>query len=193
MKNILKISFLSFILVFASCKDRKKYKEIDSTDSLNQQEIVSKEKTAPTKFSPAIDSIVEDYLKIKNALVENNSTEAATAGKTLLVTLSNMNTDSLDPKLKNQYDTIVSEAKKHVENIKSNSKELDVQRMNFSELSGDINNLIMIFGTNKKLYQDYCPMYNKGTTGFWISEMKDIKNPYYGSEMLTCGIIKKEF
>jgi hypothetical protein len=36
-------------------------------------------------------------------------------------------------------------------------------------------------------------MYNQGKNGYWISEIKDIKNPYYGSEMLTCGGIVKEF
>jgi hypothetical protein len=30
-------------------------------------------------------------------------------------------------------------------------------------------------------------MYNEGKDGYWISETKDVKNPYYGSEMLTCG------
>jgi hypothetical protein len=35
-------------------------------------------------------------------------------------------------------------------------------------------------------------MYNHGKNGYWISEVKDIKNPYYGAEMLTCGGISKE-
>lgn len=185
-----------FILIFAlvSCKDNeKKYKEIDTTDSLNQQETLSTEKTVPTKFSSAIDSIVDDYLKIKNALVDNNSKEVTAAAKILLETFNSVNPDSLDTKLKNQYTDITKEAKEHVENIVSNPEKLELQRIDFSKLSGDINNLIMIFGTNKKLYQDYCPMYNQGTTGFWISEFKEIKNPYYGAEMLKCGVIKKEF
>jgi hypothetical protein len=53
-------------------------------------------------------------------------------------------------------------------------------------LSKDVNDLIKIFGTDKKIYRD-CPMYDQGKSGYWISEFKEIKNPYYGSEMLTCG------
>jgi hypothetical protein len=33
------------------------------------------------------------------------------------------------------------------------------------------------------LYEQYCPM-KKAT---WLSETAAIKNPYYGSQMLTCG------
>jgi hypothetical protein len=33
------------------------------------------------------------------------------------------------------------------------------------------------------LYEQYCPM-KKAT---WLSESAAIKNPYYGSQMLTCG------
>jgi hypothetical protein len=48
-----------------------------------------------------------------------------------------------------------------------------------------------MFGTKQKLYQDYCPMYNDGKGAIWISETKEIKNPFYGSQMLTCGSLKK--
>ena len=60
-------------------------------------------------------------------------------------------------------------------------------------LSKDVNDLIKIFGTDTKIYRDYCPMYDQGKSGYWISETKDIKNPYYGSEMLTCGGITNEW
>jgi hypothetical protein len=36
-------------------------------------------------------------------------------------------------------------------------------------------------------------MYENGKGAVWISEYKEIKNPYLGTKMLTCGSIKKEF
>jgi hypothetical protein len=50
-----------------------------------------------------------------------------------------------------------------------------------------------MFGSNRKLYQDYCPMADDGKGAIWISEIKEIKNPYQGSKMLTCGSIKKTY
>ncbi|EKF53808.1 hypothetical protein I215_15663, partial [Galbibacter marinus] len=45
-------------------------------------------------------------------------------------------------------------------------------------------------GTENTLYQQFCPMYDGGSA--WLSLSKDIKNPYYGSQMLNCGKVQKE-
>lgn len=35
----------------------------------------------------------------------------------------------------------------------------------------------------------FCPMTPKGVYGFWIQPRNtDLKNPYYGAKMLTCGV-----
>ena len=52
---------------------------------------------------------------------------------------------------------------------------------------------MITFGSKQKLYQDFCPMANDGKGAIWISEVKEIKNPYYGAEMLSCGSLKKTF
>jgi hypothetical protein len=35
-------------------------------------------------------------------------------------------------------------------------------------------------------------MYNDKKGAIWLSETKEIKNPYYGKKMLTCGNVKEE-
>ena len=37
--------------------------------------------------------------------------------------------------------------------------------------------------TTQPVYQQYCPM----KKAYWLSNEKAVKNPYYGSAMLTCG------
>jgi hypothetical protein len=41
------------------------------------------------------------------------------------------------------------------------------------------------------LYLEYCPMANENTGAFWLSNEKEIKNPYFGSMMLKCGSVKE--
>ena len=41
-------------------------------------------------------------------------------------------------------------------------------------------------GLGPDVKQAYCPMANKP----WLQKDKDIKNPYYGASMLTCGNFK---
>jgi hypothetical protein len=147
--------------------------------------------TSQSSFS--INEIVSGYLKIKNALVKDDSKGAANASKTLYATLNSLNSNSLDAKLKKKYLDIADDAKEHAEHIGDNPGKMEHQREHFAMLSKDINDLIKTFGTTQKLYQDYCPMYDEGKSGYWISETKEIKNPYYGSQMLTCGSVKKTF
>lgn len=141
------------------------------------------------KFS--IDKIVTDYLALKNALTKDDSKATAKAGKTLYATFNAVKTNTIDAKQKKDYLDIAESAKEHAEHIGDNAGKLDHQREHFVLLSKDINDLIKRFGSTQKLYQDFCPMADEGKGAIWISEVKDIKNPYFGSKMLTCGSIKK--
>ncbi|TDE05265.1 DUF3347 domain-containing protein [Flavobacterium sandaracinum] len=133
------------------------------------------------------DAIVLNYLKIKNTLTKDDSKGAAAAAQTLIATLNSASSTSLDTKLKNKYNAILADAKAHVKHIGDNADKIDHQRDYFSLLSKDVYDLIKAFGTQQTVYQDYCPMYGQGKTGYWISETKEVINPYFGSEMLNCG------
>jgi len=37
------------------------------------------------------------------------------------------------------------------------------------------------------VYYQHCPMANGGKGANWLSKENAVKNPYYGSQMLTCG------
>jgi hypothetical protein len=143
-----------------------------------------------TTFS--VKEIVVKYLTLKNALAKDDSKGAAGAGKALYATFNSINTKLIDAKLKATYLDIADDAKEHAEHIGDNSGKIEHQREHFVMLSKDINDLIKTFGIKQKLYQVYCPMADGGKGAIWISETKEIKNPYYGSQMLTCGSVKKE-
>lgn len=156
----------------------------------------TEKKVAETKIVTAsfsINEIVTNYLKIKNSLTKDDSNGASNAGKTLFKTLNTVSANDLSSNQKKDYLKIVNDAKQNTEHIKNNSGKIEHQRERFAMLSKNMNDLIKMFGTKQKLYQDYCPMYNDGKGGVWISETKEIKNPYYGSEMLSCGTIKKSY
>lgn len=77
----------------------------------------------------------------------------------------------------------MDDAKEHAEHIGENAGNIKHQREHFQELSTDVYDLLKLVGTSQTVYKDYCPM----VKAIWISEKKEIVNPYYGKEMLTCG------
>jgi hypothetical protein len=74
----------------------------------------------------------------------------------------------------------------------SKAGDLDAARQEFSVLSNELITLIKKEGLSAgELYVDYCPMALNDKGAFWISSHKEIKNPYFGASMLTCGEIKE--
>lgn len=145
----------------------------------------------PQKFS--IEPIVKNYLALKNLLVADNDQGASNAGKQLLTVLKNIDIKSIPSEKQKEYKEIADNAKENAEHIGDNAGKIDHQREHLASLSKDVSDLITLFGSSQKLYQDHCPMFNDGKGAVWISETKAIKNPYYGNQMLSCGSVKKEF
>jgi ribosomal protein S15P/S13E len=142
------------------------------------------------KFST--DEIVKKYLSLKNALTKDDAKTSSSIAKNIINIITNMDINSVDVKKQKDYTVLVKNIKEHATHISDNAKDIEHQRTHFELLSNDFSSLIETFGSSQKLYQDFCPMYHEGKGAYWISEMKEIKNPYYGSQMLSCGSLKKE-
>jgi len=202
MKTMFKTAGLILILLLA-CKSRSSEDQTSTTMSDNKQ---------PEGLSPQVDTlknyeainaidsintfsineIITEYLNLKNALTLDNSKDAALASKSLLTAMSKMNLNSLTTELQQVYKDLAEDITENAEHISDNAGKIEHQREHFAILSRDINDLLIKFKTDKKLYQDFCHMYDGGKGAIWISETKEIKNPYYGSKMLSCGSVKKE-
>ncbi|NIM35589.1 MAG: DUF3347 domain-containing protein [Hydrotalea flava] len=136
--------------------------------------------------------IIAGYLQLKNALAKDNGKDAATAGNVLVSTLAKVDMKSLSEAQMKSYMDIADDLKEHAEHIGTNAGKIDHQREHFELLSKDIADLIKTFGNGgQTLYKDFCPMANDGKGAIWISEVKEIKNPYLGSKMPDCGTIKE--
>lgn len=137
--------------------------------------------------------IVSAYLNLKNKLTTDNSADAAEAGKMLEKAFINFDTKTLSEKQLKTFNEIADDAKEHAEHIGANNGNIKHQREHFVTLSSDIVDLIKIFGsTGQTLYKDFCPMADGGKGAIWISETKEIKNPYFGKAMPSCGTVKEE-
>ncbi len=149
--------------------------------------------TVPANTTVSNKDIVGAYLQMKNAFTKDNTNDAATAGKTLQAAFINFDSKTLSPQQQKVFADIADDAKEHAEHIGANGGNIAHQREHFDMLSKDMADLIKTFGNGgQTLYKDFCPMYNKGKGAYWISETKEIKNPYLGKAMPTCGTMKEE-
>ena len=124
-------------------------------------------------------SLLKHYYQVSDALVAGNAAVAATHAAAFVKAAN-----ATDYKVisEGNITTLVKDAS----NIAA-SKDISKQReyfMNFSK------NMTTVAKANKlsdkPVYEVYCPMKKAS----WLSADKAIKNPYYGSSMLTCGEVK---
>jgi hypothetical protein len=139
-----------------------------------------------------VDEAVAAYLHLKNALADDNGKEAAEAGKHLHEAFVKLDNTSFTAEQKIVFDDVKEEVKEHAEHISSNAEKIAHQREHFDMLSTDMYDLIKAVKPTQVLYKDHCPMFNDNKGAIWLSEVKDIKNPYYGKKMLTCGELQEE-
>lgn len=188
MKTILSIAILGTILSACSNNNSTEQagKKNDTTTATTQAPV------AANNPSALVDETVSGYLQLKNALTTDNGDEAAKAGKQLFNTLQKLDEASFTPDQKKVYDELKDDMKEQAEHIGDNASKIAHQREHFDMLSQDMYDLVKAVKPSQALFKDYCPMYNKGKGAFWLSETEEIKNPYMGKKMSSCGKVKEE-
>ena len=147
---------------------------------------------AENNQSSSVDEVVAAYLDLKNALTADNGKEAAEAGKHLYAAMGKLDNGSFTADQKNVYNEVQEDIKEHAEHISSNAEKIAHQREHFETLSKDMYDLVKSVKPSQPLYKDHCPMYNDNKGADWLSEVKEIKNPYLGKNMPNCGEVKEE-
>ena len=188
MKKII-LAIIVITQVFVACNNNSTDKK-NSDTSVATSTVPSADTSAKTATS--VKEIVDDYLQMKNAFAKDNDKDAAAAGDAMVKAIANFNTSTLTADQNKIYTDIQDDAKEHAEHIGKNAGNIKHQREHFDMLSKDIYQMVKALGGGGKLYYDHCPMYNDGKGADWLSETKEISNPYLGKSMPTCGLVKEE-
>ena len=199
MKNLLfATAFAVASIAIVSCNNNKTANTSTSADSTSTESVSNDNETTTTKAgvdsktASSINGLLAKYLEIKNGLSNDNGDQAGKASKTFVSDFENVDHTAMTPKQMKTYTEIADDAKEMAQHIADNPDKLEHQREHFDMLSKDMVDLVKLFGAGQTVYVDHCPMYNDKKGAIWLSESKEIKNPYMGSKMVTCGMIKEE-
>jgi len=72
-------------------------------------------------------------------------------------------------------------------------KVIDHQREHFGMMTEDMTDLVKAFGSTAPLYNFHCSIGNDKDGSNWLSETKQIKNPYTGKKDTSCGDVVEVF
>ena len=168
--------------------DRPVQKEAKEAAQPNNQHAGHQPATADTQQQKesGVTKIYDQYFALKDALVKGAPAEAATSAKQMLGAIESVNMSALADKEHQVYMKQLSGLQQQTKKI-AESQNLEKQRLAFSSLSETLYELMKTIKPAYEIYVDHCPMYRDGKGANWLSREKPIKNPYYGSKMMTCG------
>lgn len=122
-------------------------------------------------------ALYKAYLKVKAALVNTDAGIAQKAAKELATAAAILET---------------TEATKNAIKTISTQTDTKAQRKAFETVSQEIAVLLADKVTAGTIYKQYCPMAFNGKGAYWLSNSKEIRNPYFGDQMLKCGVVESE-
>ena len=134
----------------------------------------------------SIKPVLNAYLGLKDALVATNNEQAVLNATTLVKALSAVNTADLNAASNKTWGKLSNDLINAAKLIQA-SNDISVQRDQFVTLSSNMYLLIKDAKNEVPVYYQFCPMANKGKGANWLSLENKVKNPYYGSRMLSCG------
>ena len=131
--------------------------------------------------SSQLQFVYEAYFTVKDALIKSDSKLTSAKAKDLLTAISAVKMDKLKSTEHAAWMKVMKKLTADAKNI-SVTTDLKKQRETFKSLSKNTYELIKVSKSEQAVYKQYCPMADAD----WLSKEKAVKNPYYGSSMLTC-------
>ena len=142
-------------------------------------------------FQNQLKIVFNNYIKLKDALVKDDSNNVMAESKKLLVNLTKIDMKLLIDKKAHNHWMLLEKEIKRAATLISNTSGIKEQKNYFKHLSTYMANAIQLYGVNEKVYYQFCPMGDNNKGAYWLSKEEKVINPYFGDAMLTCGEVKQ--
>ena len=123
--------------------------------------------------------------------MEDDADQAKASGKKLNEIIAAFNNDSLQQDILTDYSNFADKIQENAQEI-SETEDIAVQRERFASITDGVYKMVKTYGANEEnVYYTYCPMAFNNEGGYWLSKEKEVRNPYFGAQMLECGSVKE--
>lgn len=143
------------------------------------------------EFRMQLTAFIKSYLSIKDALVETDAQATQAAVNPAKSSLAQIDMKLLEGKTHDRWMELMKPIQNSLENI-SQINDVEEQRKYFEILSDNLIEAVEVFGiSGDSFFKHYCPMAFRDEGAVWLSLEKEVRNPYFGEKMLSCGEIQK--
>ena len=165
---------------------------LDNNQSNKSSESPShKRVTVANDFKQQLQMVFEAYIGTKEALVEDDTNSVQQNARLLLNNLDKVDMKLLSDPGSHQHWMIAEKQMRMSAAAIEASDDIKAQRSHFKELSTAITSAVQMYGIGQVVYNQFCPMADDNKGAYWLSNDKNVLNPYFGSAMIECGSVKQ--
>jgi hypothetical protein len=163
----------------------------DSSHKMDHSEHTKKEmEKIPVSDSlrPVLDKVIMAYFDLQKALSKDDLEQAKKTSAWMISKLGKGSHEGLSESAKSIWTQEKQAIKVSLGQIQ-NATTLSEARGSFEGLSKNIETLVTRFGVPKgqQISKYHCPMVDKDRGASWLQNSEGTQNPYYGSQMFSCG------
>lgn len=159
--------------------------EESAAEMNNSMEMTSTHMNESIDLSP-MEAIFENYFDLKDELVKSDAKSTSEKAKRLMTVINMVKMQELKSDVHTVWMKVMNDLKSDTDKI-ANATNIEKQRASFITLSENIYQLMKVSKIETPIYFQHCPMANDGKGANWLSKENQVKNPYYGSKMMSCG------
>ncbi|MFD1140842.1 efflux RND transporter periplasmic adaptor subunit [Larkinella insperata] len=148
--------------------------------------------SAPQAFQHQLTALYEQSLRLTESLIASDPAKARAEAAAARKTLEAINRKQLPGSAHQDWMKQLSRMQTALSSLAATA-DLEKQRSAYAQFSDGLYHSIKMFGIeDKPVFRQFCPMAQNNQGGYWLSDKKAIRNPYFGEQMLTCGETKEE-
>jgi hypothetical protein len=142
-------------------------------------------------FTQSYSELIAAYIGLKDALVASDTAKASAAALKLAVASDSLKVNEIQGDTSNiiketagTYTSMITSSAKGL----AGESSLAEMRKEFEMIADNLWQLTRVVKYDgQKLFWQYCPMAFNNRGAYWISSERQVRNPYFGDEMLECG------
>jgi len=167
-------------------------KKADKKEDVKQQPLSITENS--NAFNQSFTQLLNSYYSLKDALVASDTAKASSAAHAVAKAADSLKVNEI----KGDSTGVIKETAKTFTGTLSSSaqalmaeKNINDKRKEFETIADAMWSLTRtVKYDGEKVYWQYCPMAFNKQGAYWMSNEREIKNPYFGNEMLNCGSVE---
>ncbi|WP_117884112.1 efflux RND transporter periplasmic adaptor subunit [Aureibaculum luteum] len=158
-----------------------------STSESKEHSKINERIKVSVKFQEQLKSVYENYINLKDALVNDDSKIATEAAASVVKSLEKIDMKLLSDHNAHNHWMLLQRQIKTAANLIATETGIKQQRKDFEQLSSHLISAVESFGINEKVYRQFCPMADDNNGSYWLSKEEKVLNPYFGKAMHNCG------